>query len=162
VLLCRLRICAIRPSRYNCNTLQHTATHCNTLQHTATHCNRQTPVLLCCPRIFVYVPSQVRLEYCNTLQHPATHCNTRQHPASQRRCSVYPDMCLHALSDVLDSHICNLQYTTSEQKNYYLKHLYNMNELFIIWYLHIDRDVHVLVHLYTYTFRYDIWDVFDL
>ena len=24
---------------YDCDTLQHTATHCNTLQHTATHCN---------------------------------------------------------------------------------------------------------------------------
>ena len=24
---------------YQCNTLQHTASHCNTLQHTATHCN---------------------------------------------------------------------------------------------------------------------------
>ena len=30
---------AVSVAGFNCNTLQHTATHCNTLQHTATHCN---------------------------------------------------------------------------------------------------------------------------
>jgi len=28
---------------FDCNTLQHTATHCNTLQHTATHSNTLQP-----------------------------------------------------------------------------------------------------------------------
>ena len=42
--------------RFQCNTLQHTATHCTALQHTATH--------------------------CNTLQRTATHCNAG-YPAMQ-------------------------------------------------------------------------------
>ena len=71
---------AYSQQRWDCNTLQHTATHCNTLQHTATHRNTLQRTATHCNTL------QHTATHCNTLQHTATHCNTLQHTVT--RCNT--------------------------------------------------------------------------
>jgi len=76
---------------YDCNTLQHTATHCNTLQRTAEHyyalqrnatdCNTRADESKNMPGCDCNT-LQYTATHCNTLQRTATHCNTLQHTAT--------------------------------------------------------------------------------
>ena len=100
---------------YDCNTLQHTATHCNTLQHDATHCytlqHTATSRHLRCK---MYLMTAT---HCNTLQHTATHCDTLQHAATCCNTLQYTATSRHLRCKM---HKRQAKGTNSQNVNYYL------------------------------------------
>jgi len=128
---------------YDCNTLQHTATHCNTLQHTATQ------RYACIHRVRILrrgIPCNT-LQQTLTLQHTATHICTCIHRLQILRCAIPCNKVQYIISlQHTATHICTCiigcESDAQHSRQYTATHYFTSNTL-----------QHIYAHIYSQQIR---------